>query len=193
MNVQARRAVFESLKDPLAEVRRNQGLGRTLTMVFLAMVSGENSERGIAVWIEEQRWRLKRIFGFRREAVPSYSTIQRALQTVEAQALEDKLVAWASQLGQAADGTAWAGLAIDGKTLRGSDDGKRGALAVLNAFSHQLGVVLGQRGVGSQTNEIPEIIPLLEERTLQGSLVTIDALHTHRKTAQTIVEKGGPI
>src|SRR5260370_41733413 len=78
MNVQPLRDVFESLSDPLAEHRRNQPLGRTLTMVFLAIVSGENSERGVTAWIEEQRWRLKGIFGFRRDAVPSYSTIQRA-------------------------------------------------------------------------------------------------------------------
>jgi hypothetical protein len=83
-------------------------------------------------------------------------------------------------------------MAIDGKTLRGSDDGQRGALDVLNAFSHELGVVLGQRLVGSKTSEIPEIIPLLEELTLTGKVVTVEALHTQRTTAQTIVEKRGP-
>ena len=77
--------------------------------------------------------------------------------------------------------------------MRGSDDGQRGALDVLNAFSHALGVVMGQHLVGSKTNEIPEIIPLLEELTLTGQLVTVDALHTQRATAQTIVKKGGPI
>ncbi len=106
MKVQPVREVFEGLRDPLAEGRRSQPLGRSLTMVFLAMVSGENSERGIAAWVEEQRWRLKPIFGFRRADVPSYSTIQRALQEVDAQALGAALVVWASQLQPAADGTA---------------------------------------------------------------------------------------
>ena len=110
---------------------------------------------------------------------------------MDAQELGDKLRVWASQLQQAANGTAWEGVAIDGKTLRGSAEGGRGALDVLNAFSQQLGVVLGQRLVGSKTNEIPEIIPLLEELTLKGVLVTVDALHTQRETAQAIVEKGG--
>src|SRR5260370_41358224 len=152
MNVQALRVMFESLSGPLAEQRRHQPLGRTLTMVFMAMVSGENSERGIAAWIEEQRWRLKQIFGFRRDAVPGYSTIQRALQTVDAQELESKVVAWAKLLQDAPNGE-WDGLAIDGKMLRGSDDGEPGALDGLNAFSHALGIVVGQRLVGSQTNE----------------------------------------
>src|SRR5829696_1779120 len=98
MKVQPLQAVFEGLKDPLAEQRRSQRLGQTLTMVFLAMLSGENSERGIAAWIEEQRWRLKRIFGFKRDDVPSYSTIQRALQAIDAQELEAKLADWATVL-----------------------------------------------------------------------------------------------
>jgi len=193
MNMQPLQAVFESLNDPLAEQRRNQPLGRTLTMVFLAMISGENSEQGIAGWIKEQRWRLKSVFGFRRGDVPCYSTIRRAIDTVDVCELESKLVAWAQQVQVALGQTEWDGVAIDGKFLRGSADGEHEALDVLNAFSHRLGVVLGQRLVGSKTNEIPEIIPLLEELTLKGVLVTVDALHTQRATAQAIVEKGGPI
>jgi hypothetical protein len=193
MNMQPLQTIFESLNDPLAEQRRNQPLGRTLTMVFLAMVSGENSEQGIAGWIEEQRWRLKGVFGFRRDDVPCYSTIRRAIDTVDVCELESKLVGWAQQVQAAFGQTEWDGLAIDGKFLRGSVDGEHEALDVLTAFSHQLGVVLGQRLVGSKTNEIPEIIPLLEELTLKGVVVTVDALHTQHKTAQTIVEKGGRI
>jgi len=192
VNVSPLRMVFERLSDPLAAQRRSHPLGRTLTLVFLAMVSGENSERGIAAWIAEQRWRLKRVFGFRRAAVPSYSTIQRALQEVDGAELESELVAWIKQVQAATANTPWAGLAIDGKLLHGSEAGSRSALDVLNAFSHELGVVVGQRLVGSKTNEIPEIIPLLEELTLTGKLVTVDALHTQRTTAQAIVEKGGP-
>ncbi len=193
MNLQPLQAIFESLHDPLANQRRKQPLGRTLTMVFLAMISGETSERGMAEWIEEQRWRLKSVFGFRRDDVPCYSTIRRAINTVDVQELESNLVVWAQQVQSALGQTAWEGLAIDGKFLRGSADGEHGALDVLNAFSHHLGIVMGQHLVGDKTNEIPEIIPLLQELTLRGVLVTVDALHTQRETAQTIVEKGGPI
>ncbi len=75
MMVQPLQTVFESLNDTLAGKRYRHPLGRTLTLVFMAMLSGENSERGISAWIEEQRWRLKSIFRFRRDDVPSYSTI----------------------------------------------------------------------------------------------------------------------
>lgn len=189
MNGQSLRALFESLNDPLGEKGRKQPLGQTLTMVFLAMVSGENSLRGIAAWLEEQRWRLKKIFGYRRDDVPSYSTIRRALQEVDVVELEKKLAEWAKSLSNSEPSIAWEGVAIDGKYLKGSTNSEHKALAILNAFSHELGVVLGQRVVGDKTNEIPEIIPLLEALTLTGKLVTVDALHTQRATAQAIVEK----
>jgi len=163
-------------------------------MVFLALVSGETSEQGIAAWLKEQAWRLKKVFGYRRGDVPSYSTIRRALQAVDRHELEAGLAQWASQLDGAATSEEWSGVAIDGKRLRGSRvEGQAEALDILNAFSQQLGIVLGQREVGVKTNEIVEIGPLLEALTLTGRLVTVDALHTQRETAQAIAEKGGPI
>ncbi len=109
MNVPPLRTVFESLTDPLADQRRSQALGRTLTLVFIALISGENSEQGIAAWIEEQRGRLKSMLGYKRDAGPSYRTIQRALQAVDAQELESKRVEWARQVQHAASPTDWEG------------------------------------------------------------------------------------
>ena len=120
MDGQSLRALFESLNDPLGEKGRKQPMGRTLTMVFLAMVSGENSLRGIGAWLEEQRWRLKKIFGYRRDDMPSYSTIRRALQAVDVVELEKKLAEWAKALSNSDPSIAWAGIAIDGKYLKGS-------------------------------------------------------------------------
>jgi len=97
MNGPPLRDVFETLNDPLVGKRRNQPLGRRLTMVVLALVSGETSERGRTSWLEEPCWRLKPYVGFRRVDVPRYSTIRRALQAVDKVELETPLVAWANQ------------------------------------------------------------------------------------------------
>jgi predicted transposase YbfD/YdcC len=51
--------------------------------------------------------------------------------------------------------------------------------------------VLAQQAVGEQTNEIPVARPLLEQLTLEGVLVTADALHTQKATTEVIVAKGG--
>lgn len=185
--------VFESLSD----LRHSQGkwhpMGLTLTVVFLAMVSGEQGIRGIAQWVQEQRWRLGPVFHRKNCRLPSYGTIRRVLAAVDVEELEQRLGAWAQEALPALTGAAWSGIAIDGKTLRGSVTPEQSAVHLLSAFSHELSVVLGQRAVEGKTNEIPELPRLLEQLTLEGKVVTVDALHTQRTTAQAILEKKGPI
>jgi hypothetical protein len=184
--------VFAELNDPRQPQGKWHDLGATLTMIFLAILSGEQGLHGVAAWIQEQRWRLGRQFKLKNCRVPSYGTIRRTLGGVSVSELEGCLGKWADEIGQAwADD--WPGIAIDGKTLRGSGDDEHPALHLLSAFSHELGVVLAQRAVGCKTNEIPEARRLLEDLTLEGKLITVDALHTQRDTAQAIVEKKGPI
>ena len=185
--------VFAELNDPRQREGKWHEMGATLTMIFVAMLSGEQGIRGVAGWIQEQRWRLGRQFKLKNCRMPSYGTIRRMLAAVQVSDLERCLGKWANEIEQAWTGEDWPGMAIDGKTLRGSGDEEHPALHLLNAFSHELGVVLSQRAVGSKTNEIPEARRLLEDLTLDGKLVTVDALHTQRETAQAIVEKKGPI
>jgi hypothetical protein len=185
--------VFAELNDPRQRQGKWHDMGATLTMIFLAILSGEQGIRGVAGWIAEQRWRLGRQFQLRNSRVPSDGTIRRVLAAVEVSELERCLGKWADEIEQAWSGEDWPGIAIDGKTLRGSGDDEHPALHLLSAFSHELGVVLTQRAVGSQSNEIPEARRFLEDLTLEGKLVTVDALHTQRETAQAIVEKKGPI
>jgi hypothetical protein len=185
--------VFAELNDPRQRQGKWHDMGATLTMIFLAILSGEQGIRGVAGWIAEQRWRLGRQFKLRNSRVPSDGTIRRVLAAVEVSELERCLGKWADEIEQAWSGEDWPGIAIDGKTLRGSGDDEHPALHLLSAFSHELGVVLTQRAVGSQSNEIPEARRFLEDLTLEGKLVTVDALHTQRETAQAIVEKKGPI
>jgi hypothetical protein len=185
--------VFAELNDSRQAQGKWHDLGTTLTIIFLAILSGEQGIRGIAAWIEEQRWRLGRQFKLKNSRVPSYGTIRRLLAQVSVSDLERCLGRWADEIGQAWDGEDWPGISLDGKTLRSSGDADHPALHLLSAFSHELGIVLSQRAVGSKTNEIPEARRMLEDLTLEGKLVTVDALHTQRDTAQAIVEKKGPI
>jgi predicted transposase YbfD/YdcC len=81
------------------------------------------------------------------------------------------------------------GVAIDGKRLAGAR-GKDGRHVQLLSATRHTGpvIVLGQRRIGTKTNEIPEFIPLTTGMDLKGCVVTTDALHTQRKTARWIVE-----
>lgn len=185
--------VFGTLTDTRKRLGKRYDLKSVMTVIFLGLLSGENSERGIAAWAWEQRWKLSRELNLKPGRVPRLGTIQRMLRSIDAQELEQALSVWVQALLTPAEQETWAGIAMDGKTLRGSGSEERSSLQLLSAFSHRLAVVLGQRPVADKTNEIPEARTLLETLSVKGQLITADALHTQRDTATAILEKGGPI
>ncbi|MFF3468118.1 ISAs1 family transposase [Streptomyces sp. NPDC002619] len=82
------------------------------------------------------------------------------------------------------------GLAVDGKTVRGSrTDGH--AVHLLAATLHGSQTVIAQRQVAAKSNEIPAFAPLLEHLDLRGVVVTADAMHTQREHAHHIIAAGG--
>jgi predicted transposase YbfD/YdcC len=83
------------------------------------------------------------------------------------------------------------GVALDGKALRGSQRQGASDAHLLSAFSHRLGLTLKQLGVDDKTNEIGAMPELLVDLVVEGRIFTMDALHTQRETAQTIVDGGG--
>ncbi|NDJ76892.1 MAG: ISAs1 family transposase [Chloroflexi bacterium] len=185
--------VFSRLTDWRDRQGKRYELGWILTLAFLAILSGENSVRGIAGWVKEQRWTLSKRFGLKGGRVPGYETIRTTLRDVDVGELERRLQAWGQAVVAAYGLEAWSGMALDGKTLRGSRTDEQAAVQVLSVFLHELELVLAQQAVANKTNEIPIARELLETLTLEGILITSDALHTQRETARLIVEKGGPI
>jgi predicted transposase YbfD/YdcC len=83
-------------------------------------------------------------------------------------------------------------IAVDGKTLRGSATPTTGQRHLLAALDHRTGVVVGQVQVDGKTNEIP-MLPVLCDQLgdLSDVVVTADALHCQRSTAQDLVVTRG--
>ena len=78
-------------------------------------------------------------------------------------------------------------IAVDGKTVRGAKDKTGKAPHLVAALAHGIGAVLGQAAVDAKSNEIPAVRELLKAfASLAGAVITIDALHTQRDTAQVI-------
>lgn len=82
-------------------------------------------------------------------------------------------------------------IAIDGKTLRGSQDRANGknALHLVSAWATANGLSLGQQKVADKSNEIVAIPELLEQLYLRGCIVTIDAMGCQSDIARQIVER----
>ena len=53
------------------------------------------------------------------------------------------------------------------------------------------GISLIQKTVDKKTNEIPAVKELIEMLDVKGSIITADAMHCQKETAETIVNNGG--
>ena len=121
-------------------------------------------------------------------ALPSESTIRRVLQRVNADDLDARVSSWLRTRVGAIGGRRV--IAVDGKTMRGARGAGERAPHLLAALDQAGGVVVGQRRVADKSNEIPALRDLLAPLDLDGAVITADAMHTQRGTAEWIISRG---
>ena len=121
-------------------------------------------------------------------ALPSESTIRRVLKDLDPAGLDARLTSWFFTRTGAIAGRRV--IAVDGKTMRGARTGDNPAPHLLAALDQAAGTVLTQRRVADKSNEIPALPELLAPMDLGGALITADAMHTQRGTAEWIISRG---
>lgn len=189
---------MKSLRERLKEIEddrawREYPLDGLLSLMCLAMMCGCNHIREIERWGKAYRWELSERLGFRRDRMPCEKEFRDILKRLDIEAFTRIVAEWGEATLQTLGKEDLVAIAIDGKTMRGSRTADLPALHLLSALGHEAQVVLGQVEVESHTNEIKGIIPLLADLTLEGRVVTMDALLTQRAIAEAIVKKGGTI
>src|SRR5688572_26159649 len=185
--------VLEQVPDPRNPSGKRHPLSAMLALACAATLCGAKSYGAIAEWGRNYGADLARALGFPHGKTPCAATFFLLFRRLDRAALEAALSAWAGTLLEQLPppkGRVDA-LAIDGKTLRGSQ--KQGALDVhlLSVVSHRLGLTLFQEAVSDKTNEIGAIQQVLSALVLEGRVVTVDALLCQREIAGTIVARGG--
>lgn len=118
-----------------------------LTTAVCAILSGARSYVAIGEWAQRTDQQMRKRMGckFHKEKklfiAPSEPTLRRAIQGVDAVAVDHAINAWLLQQ-TTAGGDA---LAIDGKTSRGSTNRQGNKTHLLSAFLHKQGVVVAQQ------------------------------------------------
>ena len=122
---------------------------------------------------------------------PSESTLRRALARVDAADLQRLTAQWAqvtrASRHDSGSSRRLAGVAIDGKSIRGAAAGGGARPHLLSAVTHDGQVVLAQHQIPDKGSEISELATLVAELDLARKVVTVDALHTQRTTAEHLV------
>jgi predicted transposase YbfD/YdcC len=176
---------FENLTDPRVNRGKNHEL---LEMVFIALTATICGAQG---WADVERFAKSKLAWFRQfirleHGIPSHDTFGRVFAVLATGEFLTAMHAWVDAFAGSLRGR---GIAIDGKTLRGSFDHASGqsALHTITAFACDLRLCLRQMSVDEKSNEIPAVPTLLKLLELSGATVTLDAMHCQVETARAIL------
>lgn len=179
---------FDNLTDPRMDRTKLHQLSDMTAVALCATLCGADS------WADVERFGKEKIDWLRTflplaNGVPSHDTFGRVFALLDTAEFFTCLTSWVNSLQLDLRGT---GVAIDGKTLRRSFDAASGreALHLVSAWAGELRVSLGQLAVDDKSNEIPAVRKLLELLDLEGAVVTVDAMHCQKETAQAIRRRG---
>lgn len=186
-------SVLAEVPDVRGRHGRRHPLAAILGLAVAATLCGARSYSAIADWGRTAGADLAGALGFTRQTTPCAATFYLVFRRLDWTELEAALGRWTDAVLRAIppDAGGVEGIALDGKTLRGSRTQGAPAVHLLSAVSHRLGLTLGQQAVDDKTNEIPLTPVLLRGLLLEGRVVTMDALLTQRQIAPTVLDGGG--
>jgi len=171
--------------EKVADPRKRRGVRHPITGVLAealaATLAGAQSFLGIAEWAADAGPGEFTAFGLGAVG-PCESTIRRCLQRLDASNLDALIGGWMWLQTKVCDGRRV--IACDGKSLRGAREGARNLTHLLSTLCQHTGTVLGQLPAGAKTNEIPVLTKPLDTMEITGAVITADALHTQRGTAE---------
>jgi hypothetical protein len=184
--------VLRQVPDPRMRRGRRHPLAALLALACAAMLCGYRSYSAMSEWGRNYDPAFLLALGFTRQSAPCAATLFQVFRRLDREEFERRLGEWAGQvLAATAPVAGEEALALDGKTLRGSQKQGAPAAHLLSVVSHRVGLTVGQAEVDAKTNEIPVAGLVLEGLLLEGRIFTMDALLTQRALAQQIVAGGG--
>lgn len=181
-------ALFAEVEDPRVERTKRHRLRDIILLAICGVICGADG------WVEIEE------FGKAKEAfftewlnlpngIPSHDTFGRVFSLLDPKQFETSFFQWVQGIALSIKGV----IAVDGKTLRRSQDEANGkkALHLVSAWASENRLVLAQLATEEKSNEITAIPVLLKQLALAGCIVTIDAMGTQTKIAEQIVEQEG--
>jgi hypothetical protein len=184
-----RESLLEALRrvpDPRFRRGRRYELASVLALAVCAMACGARSLYAMAQWGREHREPVCEALGIARLTTPDSATLHRIFRRLDVRAFEQVLSEWLCARGLRA-GEA---VAVDGKTLRGIHGEQLPGVHLVEAFTHQSGIVLTQEAAPGQGQELAAVKTVLARLDLGGRVVTGDALLAQRAVCQQVVKKG---
>jgi predicted transposase YbfD/YdcC len=181
--------IFGSLEDPRVERTKKHQLIDVIGLAILSVIAGAQSFSEIEDFGHTHHDWFKNYFSL-ENGIPSHDTFERVFSRLEPDAFQKAWLSWIKEVKALLPEHV---IAIDGKTMCGSHQRKKGlsGLHIVSAWSCENELSLGQIKVADKSNEITAIPLLLEQIGLEGAIVTLDAMGCQRAIAEKIHTLGG--
>jgi predicted transposase YbfD/YdcC len=179
---------LSDIKDPRVERTKRHALVDVLVIAVIAVINDCKGWHDMELFAKARLPWLRTFLNL-ENGVPSEDTFRRVFEAIDPKAFNACIATILSDLTADLKGKV---VAIDGKTMRGSFDKRRGlsSLHVVSAWASELGIALGQICVAEKSNEITAIPELVKTLDLRGATVTIDAMGCQKEIASAIVDAG---
>ena len=178
---------FSNLGDPRVDRTKLHHLKDIVFLTIMAVLSGADGWVGIEEFGKEKEDWLRRYLEL-PAGVPSHDTIGVVMARICPQEFECCFLSWIKALSNLSDHEI---VAIDGKQLRKSYDksSSKAAIHMVSAWANENQLILGQVKVDDKSNEITAIPRLIEVLSLEGTVVTIDAMGCQKAIVEKIIDQ----
>src|SRR3954447_3049756 len=184
------RKAFGRLPDPRADNARHDLL-EVLFIALAATLCGAESCADMADFGQSKEELLRLVLDL-EHGIPSHDTFSRVFRQLGPTAFERAFRKFMAAFAKANKIKLSGVVAVDGKALRGAYErgGKATPLHLVNVFAVYACMALAQQKASGR-NETAGALELLALLSLQGCIVTADALHCTRAFAAAVRERGG--
>jgi predicted transposase YbfD/YdcC len=176
---------FKDMPDHRQRGKVAYRLDEVLLLALLSALAGAEGFTDMARFGQKKLPLLRRFLPF-ANGTPSHDHLGDIFASLDPQAFRERFLCWVGALTKAPLDV----IAIDGKTSRRSGrKGGEGTIHMVSAFAARQRLVLAQAKVSEKSNEIVAIPALLDMLSIEGAVVTIDAMGCQRAIAQKIIDK----
>lgn len=178
--------LFDAVPDPRAGNARHE-LVDVLVIALAAVLCGAEGCADMAEFGCAKEEVLRQFLAL-PHGIPSHDTFSRVFRLLDPEAFEPVFRRFMAEFATELGGV----VAVDGKALRGAFERGRKTtpLHLVNVWAAEARLAVAQR-LAPNRNEVAGALEVLEFLSLDGCIVTADALHCHTAMAGRILERGG--
>src|ERR1044071_6604682 len=181
--------IFSTLPDP----RAPNALHDLLDIIVIALATvlcGGQCATDMEVFASSKE-KLLRQFLRLEHGIPSHDTFSRVFNALDPEAFEQAFRSFMAAFAEANESKLTSVVAVDGKAVRGAYERGRSStpLHMVNVFAVEARMALASCKAPGR-NEAQGALEVLRMLSLEGCIVTADALHCNRRFAAKVRERG---